>query len=288
MSTTIDMRHQEAAVLTKAVENVCRKLIRFLIGRISLVKLQEIIRYIFIEEIENRLHKENPTKNISLTQLALLSGLDTRTLTKVRNNEKYRQPLHSESAFLDEFTPGASILDTWCSKAPYVDEEQGEPNELDISGSSNSFESLFNESTKSRGITYKSLMNRLIDSGAVELLEGKGKVKLITKTYIPSEANDNLGSIEMGFSAIGNMIDTVTKNIDSPVDEERLYQRGTWTLRLNKESQAELRSELKALLKETDLKARKIIESKEDKYSSPEHITAGVSLFYFEEESKQQ
>jgi hypothetical protein len=288
MSTTIDIRHQEAAVLSKAVENVCRKLIRFLIGRISLVKLQEIIRYIFIEEIENKLHRENPTKNIPLTQLALLSGLDTRTLTKVRNSEQYRQPLYSESTFLDEFTPGASILDTWCSKVPYVDEESGEPNELDISGETKSFESLFNESTKSRGITYKSLMNRLIDSGSVELLEEKGKVKLITKTYIPSDSKDNLGSIEMGFSAIGNMIDTVAKNIDSREDEERLYQRGTWTLRLSKENQHELRSELKALLKETDVKARKIIESKEDKYSSPEQITAGISLFYFEEEGQKQ
>lgn len=288
MSSTIDIRHQEAAVLTKAVENVCRKLIRFLIGRISLVKLQEIIRFIFIEEIENKLHRENPTKNIPLTQLALLSGLDTRTLTKVRNSEKYRQPLYSESKFLDEFTPGASILDTWCSKVPYVNKDNGEPNELEISGETMSFESLFNESTRSRGITYKSLMKRLIDSGSIELLQDKHKVRLVTKTYIPTDSNDNLGAIEMGFSAIGNMIDTVIKNIDSPEDEERLYQRGTWTLRLNKDKQSELKSDLKDLLKETDLKARKIIESKEDQFSSPEQITAGVSLFYFEEEGQIQ
>lgn len=285
MSPTIDIRHQEAAVLTKAVENVCRRLIKFLIGRISLVKLQEIIRIIFIEEIENKLHRENPKKNIPLTQLALLSGLDTRTLTKVRNSDEYRQPLHSETKFLDEFTPGASILDTWSSKAPYVNEESGEPNELDISGETKSFESLFNESTKSRGITYKSLMKRLIDSGSIELLPDKDKVKLITKTYIASDANDNLGAIEMGFSAIGNMIDTVTKNINAQDDEERLYQRGTWTLRLSKDKQPELRTELRNLLNETDLKARQIIESKEDQFSNPKQITAGISLLYFEEEN---
>lgn len=288
MPSTIDIRHQEAAVLTKAVENVCRKLVKFLIGRISLVKLQEIIRFIFIEEIENKLHRENPTKNIPLTQLALLSGLDTRTLTKVRNSDKYRQPLHSESKFLDEFTPGASILDTWCSKVPYVNAKTGEPCELDVSGETGSFESLFNESTKSRGITYKSLMKRLIDSGSIELVNAESKVRLVTKTYLPADSNDNLGAIEMGFSAIGNIIDTVTKNIDSPKDEERLYQRGTWTLRLNRERQSEFRNELKNLLKETDIKARKIIESKEDQFSIPEQITAGVSLFYFEEENQTQ
>ena len=40
--------YQEAAILTRAVENVFRKLIRFLVGRISLVRLQEMIRYIYV------------------------------------------------------------------------------------------------------------------------------------------------------------------------------------------------------------------------------------------------
>ena len=86
LSFSIDQRYEEASTLTRAVENLLRKLICFLVGRISLVKLQEIIRYVFIEEIENKLKRERPTKNVPLTQLALLSGLDTRTLTKIRNS----------------------------------------------------------------------------------------------------------------------------------------------------------------------------------------------------------
>ena len=145
MQKSLESRHQETVILTKGVENVCRKLVRFLIGRISLVKLQEIIKFIYIEEIESLLQRENPTKNVPLTQFALLSGLDTRTLTKVRNSKAYRQPLHQEVIFLEEITPGASILDTWCSKPPYVDEETGEPLPLDTSGRSPSFQKLFNE-----------------------------------------------------------------------------------------------------------------------------------------------
>ena len=70
-----DARIEEAAVLTKVVENHFRKLIRFLVGRVSLVKLQEMIRFIFIEEIEVKLRREHPEKNVPLTQLALLSDL---------------------------------------------------------------------------------------------------------------------------------------------------------------------------------------------------------------------
>lgn len=284
MRKSVDSRHQESAVLTRGVENVCRKLIRFLIGRISLVKLQEIIKFIYIEEIENKLQKENPTKNIPLTQFALLSGVDTRTLTKVRNSKKYRQPLHQESNFLEEITPGASILDTWCSKPPYVDESSGLPKTLTVSGGPESFEALFNESTKSRGITYKSLLKRLAESGSLSLNKDSNKVTLMTNSYLPADSNDDLGAIEMGFSALGNMVDTITHNIRSlEFGNDRFYQRGAWTYRLNVKNSNKLKNQLKKLLEETDSKARVLIEKEEENFASSDQITAGISLFYFEE-----
>ena len=105
MPQITDSLYEEPATLTRAIENLCRKLIRFLIGRMSLVSLQEIIRYVFVEEIENKLRAENPNRNIQLTQLALLSGLDTRTLTKIRNSKKYGKPFYEEANFLREFAP---------------------------------------------------------------------------------------------------------------------------------------------------------------------------------------
>ena len=283
----MDIRHQEAATITKAVEVVCRKLIRFLIGKISLVKLQEIIRLIFVEEIENSLRIEHPSKNISLSQMALLSGLDTRTLTKIRNSDEYRQPLYNEARFLEEFTPGASILDTWCSEEPFVDPETGKPKELEISNGPSSFESLFRKCTTSRGITYKSLLKRLVQSNSVEINEKTNKVRLKRSSYIPSSSDDYLGAVDMGFSALGNMVDTVTRNLSAfETGKDRFYQRGVWTLRLDKSKKHDLRNELALLLDSTDNEARNIIERHEDRFAKPEQITAGVSLFYFEEEKK--
>lgn len=284
MQRPLDNRHQESAVLTRGVENVCRKLIKFLIGRISLVKLQEIIKYLYIEEIENKLQKENPSRSIPLTQFALLSGLDTRTLTKVRNDQKYRQPLHQESNFLEEITPGASILDTWCSKTPFVDDTSGLPKPLNIAGGGESFEALFEESAKSRGVTYKSLMKRLIESGAVSLNKETMQVTLLTNSYLPADSGDNLGAIEMGFSALGNMVDTITFNINSlETGDDRMYQRGAWTYRLNPKNKKKLSKQLGKLLESTDTKARTLIEKQEDRFASSDQVTAGVSLFYFEE-----
>ena len=280
---------QDAAVLTRAVENLFRKLIRFLIGRISLVKLQEMIRYIFVEEAENKLKKENPSKNISLTKLALLSGIDTRTLTKVRNSEGYRQPLYRESKFLREFTPGAAILDFWCSRSPFVEPRSGKPKKLKISGEENSFEALFAGCIKGRGVTANSLLQRLAESGAVEIDQRQETVKLLKPTYLPSSSSDQLGSIQMGFSAIGNMLDTVVHNVESPdTGADRLYQQGAWTYRLSPENREVARQDLRELLADTDAKARKIISQYEDKNTSPEQITSGISLFYFEESGSAQ
>ena len=275
---------QDAAILTRAVENLFRKLIRFLLGRISLVKLQEMIRYIFIEEAENKLKKESPRKNISLTKLALLSGIDTRTLTKVRNSEGYRQPLYRESKFLREFTPGAAILDYWSSKRPFVDPQSGKPKVLKISGEDNSFEALFSGCIRGRGVTARSLLQRLAESGAVKIDHEQGTVKLLKRTYLPSSSSDQQGSIQMGFSAIGNMLDTVIHNVESlDTGAERLYQQGAWTYRLSPCNQQQIRNSLRQLLAETDKKARKIFSKYEDKNAASEQITSGISLFYFEE-----
>lgn len=284
MPTSAESIHEETAALNRAVENLCRKLIRFLVGRMSLISLQEIIRYVFVEEIENKLRSENPDKNVQLTKLAILSGLDTRTLTKIRNSSRYRQPFYAQSTFLRQFTPGASILDMWSSHPPYVDEETGKPRSIPVSGEAPSFESLFEECGKMRGVTYKSLLERLLESRSVEFDANLNEVKLVQRSYLPSDSGDRLGAIEMGFSALGNMVDTVTRNIRALENgNARFYQRGAWTYRLHPSNQSKMRSSLRILMEATDAEARRVIENFEEPFNSPEQITAGVSIFYFEE-----
>ena len=62
MNTAIQDDLGDVAILTLAVENVFRKLIRLLLGKISLKKLQELIQIIFVEEAEASLKKEKPGK----------------------------------------------------------------------------------------------------------------------------------------------------------------------------------------------------------------------------------
>ena len=273
---------QDVAILTQAVENVFRKLTRFLVGRISLIKLQEMIRTIFIEEAECQLRQKYPKKNVSLSQLALMSGLDTRTLIKIRNGSNYRKPFHEAASFLKEFTPGVAILDLWSSKPPYYDPKKGKPITLKINGEAPSFESLFSECVKSRGITSNSVLQSLVESGSIRINENDGTVSLKQLSYLPTRMSDQIDSIAVGFSAIGSLIDTVVHNVTSE-NSDLFYQRGLWTYRLPYRNRQKVRKELKKILEDNYQTAQTLLGRYEMPEERTNQLTSGIGLFYFEE-----
>ena len=67
-------------------------------------------------------------------------------------------------------------------------------------------------------------------------------------------------------------------------DEKKpFYQRGCWTHRLNKKNIVKIRNVLREILKDSDERARNQIIPFEEKVSTDDQMTAGISMFYFEE-----
>ncbi len=283
MPSTKKEHLQDAAILTRAVENVFRKLIRFLVGRISLVKLQEMIRFIYVEEAERKLNRERPDQNIPLTRLAILTGLDTRTLTRVRNSERYRKPLYLEKRFLKDMTPESCVLDVWSSNPKYL-HSTGKPRKIAVANENNSFEQLVKEAVSSRGITAQSIMARLIANKAVKFDEDTETIELLEKIQAPFKTGDEWGIIEVGFLQTGNLLDTVFYNFQAVRDEKKpFYQRGCWTHRLNKQNRMKFQNLCREILEESDERARNQMAPYEEKVSTDDQMTAGISMFYFEE-----
>ena len=111
----------DVAILTRAVEVVFRKLIRLLMGKISLKKLQEMIQIIFVEEAEAKLKQEAPGKNVALGDIALQTGVDTRTIKKIRTYIAVSNPIHQDDVFLDGFMPLFKVFDIWMNDPNYFD-----------------------------------------------------------------------------------------------------------------------------------------------------------------------
>jgi hypothetical protein len=285
MATPSDPDFGDVAVLTRAVENVFRKLIRMLIGKMSLKKLQEMIQVIFVEEAEAKLKQETPGKNVALSNLAVITGFDTRTLTRIKGKDSYLKPFHEEARFLSQITPECSVLDVWESSAKYRDSKSGKPKVLPIRGPKTSFESLIGDSNSTRGVTVTSFLQRLEASDSIVVDKTKNSVRMIDKRYIPFGSEIKTENAKVGMAAVGNLVDTIANNLKAASKgKEAFYQQACWTNRLNKEDSEKLREIARKFLLKTDERARKMMKPFEQDAVGQDQVTAGISMFYFEEE----
>ncbi len=277
-------RH-DVAILTRAVENVFRKLIRLLIGRMSLKKLQEMIQIIFIEETEARLKQESPGRNVALGDIALQTGVDTRTIKKTREYIAVSNPIHQDDRFLDGFMPLFKVFDLWTNDTRFFDVDNGKPRELKIEGDGASFSELVKMAIQSRGLTARAVLKRLreIDVVAVDKKNGTVVLTQEDKVFI---SKDGLDLLEVGLTAVGNLISTVNHNIQNSMNEDaRYFQRGSWNYQFNPENIEHVRSAIHRYLRKMDAQSRDLITSLAEAESQKGQLTAGISMFYFEERS---
>ena len=275
---------QEVATLTKSIEFVVRNFIRILVGKISLVRLQQLVQTIFVEEAEKYLEKERPGKEASLTSLAVLTGADTRKLSQVRNSETYGKPLHEAPGFVDEVTPEACVIELWTSNPRFADLESGAPKAVPLWGEEGSFEILVREAIRTRGVTVQSIAERMQRNNLVALRDD-GMVELKLRKFAPLELRQKIGEIKLGLDAAGHLLGTVNANLRAGEGGDKLFQRGSWTHRLSPERRRQLEAQATEYLGKTDDEIRAILESFEEDGSDEQHITAGVGMFYFETET---
>lgn len=275
-----DGRLQEAALLARAVENVFRKLIRFLVGRITLVKLQEMIRHIYVEETELRLHAENPGRSVPLTRLALLTGLDTRTLVQVRKRLQLQEPRYRQQ-FLAELTPESAVVEAWASRIGATTDRQ-QAAVMDYGDDAAGFETLVRATISTRGITTSSIIQRLVDTNSVEQDRERRTLRLLVDHYSPYLSHDEPNIVNAALSAISNLISTTEHNVGAE-QTDKLFQRQKWTFRLEPGDREAFRQAMRSLLERFELEAGEAITPWEQQRYDSGLITAGVGLYYFEE-----
>ncbi len=274
---------QDIALLSRVVENVFRKLIRILVGRMTLKKLQEMIQVIFVEETEAKLKREAPGKSVALGDLSLLTGVDTRTIKKARSFIALSDPVRKSDAFLDGFMPFFKLFDMWLNDPDFFDENPGKPRTLRIAGEGKTFTQLVKTAIPARGLTMQAILKRLKDIGVISEDPQKGTVGLLQDDNI-FISKDELDLLEVGFTAIANLVGTVEHNIQNNFEGgEKYYQRGCWNYQLSPNDMVHIRKMIYDFLSNADTQARKLITSLESPTRAPGQVTAGISMFYFEE-----
>ena len=275
---------RDVAILTRAVENAFRKMIRLLIGKMSLKKLQEMIQIIFVEEAESKLRREAPGKNVALGDIALQTGVDTRTIKKIRTYIAVSNPIHQDDVFLDGFMPLFKVFDLWMNDGKFFDMDSGKPRKLKIEGEGATFSELVKMAIQSRGLTAHAVLKRLKEIDVIEEdpLSGTVVLKQEDNVFI---SEDDLDLLDVGFTAIGNLAGTISHNIHSNLnDGAKYYQRGSWDYQFDPKKMDQIRETIHRYLRKEDKRSRDLIASLAETSPQKGQVTAGISMFYFEEE----
>ena len=273
---------QDVVILTQAIENVFRKLIRILVGRISLLKLQEMINFIYVEEAEKKLKREFQKANVPLTKLALMTGLDSRTVANIRNKIESSGHLY-EQLFLKELTPESAIVEAWVKLMDSAPPSKStDRSTLKYGDDESDFEKLMRATISSRGITSQSIIQRLVASRSVIQDKKKKTIKLVVKKFSPYLSRDEPQIFNAAFTAISNLISTAENNIKA-TPEDRLFQRQVWTFRLPIRDKLNFRQQMRSFLESMELRAKEKIGHWELNSGIDEIISAGVGIYYFEE-----
>ena len=273
---------QDIAILTQAIENVFRKLIRILVGRISLAKLQEMINFIYVEEAEKKIKRERQIVNVPLTRLALMTGLDSRTVANIRSKIESSGRLY-EQLFLRELTPESAIVEAWVKLIDSVPPSKATGRStLKYGDDESDFEILMRATIPTRGITSQSIIQRLVASKSAIQDKKKKTVKLIVKKFSPYLSRDEPQIFNAAFTAISNLISTAEINIKA-APEDKLFQRQVWTFRLPTRDKLNFRKQMRSFLESVELRAKEKIGHWEVNSGIDAIISAGVGIYYFEE-----
>lgn len=272
----------ESEIVVAAIERVLRQLMKLLIGRMAFPKFLALVRKIFVEESEAFLRREKDQKSISLTDLGLVTGIDTRTINKIRNSDDYEKPISESRSFFVDLTPEAVVVDKW-QLDPEFTNENGDPVKLKIWGEHRSFESLVQSTIKSRGITVKSILKRLIDTNSISVSEDDNFVTLHPELWISYQSTGAEGAIRAGLLAVSQHFNTVLNNIDSITEDlEPKFERIFWCNRIDPSKLDDFRKDLEQFLENASGQAVKVIEPYDKDFELKESISGGVGLYYFD------
>ena len=259
----------DAKSITYILSRVFRKLVRLVIGTVSLPALTDILKAIYVEEAQKKLSREGtkPTKSA----IALITGLDTRVVSSVlaQNLEK--------TIRTQNVNPENALIDMWSSDPFFQDEDSGKPAAIPISGRGRTFQGLVLRSI-GRNVTVKTVMDQLLAWEIIKVNRGDtDTVELISQTYLPL-SNDRVKHTEIAFLEASRVLSAVIHNMNSE-PEYLVPQQGRWTYRLDPNKYKEFRRSVRQLLEKQIKEGESLLEEFEEPTKRPGQLTVGIGWY---------
>ena len=259
----------DSASLTNAVGLVLRRIVRLMVGTVSFPALIEILKTLYVEEAEKKIKRigSKPTRSA----LALLTGLDTRVVSVVINNN-YDLTLEPKNICAEN-----ALLDMWANDPFFLDDETNEPLILPIEGRGRTFQGLVLRSI-GRNITIKTVLDRLLSSGNIRTIsDGTEQVEMLLLFYSPI-TNDRAKMTDIAFIESSRVLSAAIHNMNSEIDS-RVPQQGRWTYRLSPKRYKEFRNEARLLLQKKIKEGEALLEKFEESQKQTGQLTVGIGWY---------
>lgn len=268
----------DAKSITHFLSRVFRKVVRLVIGTVSLPALYDILKAIYVEEAQRKLAREGskPTKSA----IALMTGLDTRVVSSLMD-ESLDSKIQSQSV-----NPEHALIDLWSSDPFFRDAETGKPASLPIVGRGRTFQTLVLRSI-GRNITVKTVIGRLLASNNIRVVqEDVEKVELLSLIYSPI-SSDRAKQTEVGLIEASRVLSAVIHNMKAD-PETRVPQQGRWTYRLDPRNYKQFRRRARQLLENQIKEGESLLEEFEEAAKEPGQITVGIGWYQWSDHDPEE
>ena len=219
-----------------------------------------------------------PGRRMTLSRVAIATGLTRREVAKiVRSEGKTQWGVWSNAGL------AASVLEAWHSDpqflAPY-----GYPRDLKIDGTDvvPTFEDLVRRFSSE--VPHEVLIGELVRVGAARILEGGMYLRVLKRTYIPTDMTAEM--IQIFSQAVRRYIETVDYNLGRRKGLEKRFDRMVYPddgLRVVDVEifQQEIREYLETVIQEIDQKSATY--PRPERKKGEKSVQVGVGIYFYQE-----
>lgn len=274
MPSTYDVKQE----LLAAFRSVMTPLVRILLRNdITFREFTEVIKEIFVSVGARELAASR--RRVSAARIAITSGLTRREVSTIVRDEGLRRRARETNT-----TKAARLLEGWHSEGKFIG-PYGFPRDLLIEGNDpgGTFTSLVRQHCGD--VPVREMLDELLRVGAAELIEGGTVVRVLKRTYIPTDMTPEM--MQIFTQAVRRYIETVDYNLSLRNTSARRFERLVYPdfgvrQRDYAAFQKEICDYLETVIAEIDFKSTKYQESDGDE--EEERLKVGVGIYFYRDE----
>jgi len=278
MSVTYDVKREMLSAFRSLMTPLVRILLR---NGITFRELAEVLKDVFVSVASRE--GAGSGRSATLARLAIRTGLTRREISSIVRDEHLRRRAGETKA-----NRAARVLEVWHSDPRFMG-PYGFPRDLPLEGDDpdGTFEQLVRE--HGGQVPVLEMLDDLVRVGAARVLDSGRAVRVLKRTYIPTEMTPEM--IQIFTQAVRRYVETVDFNLSLRETKDRRLERVVYPdLGLRPEDveafQKEIREYLETVIAEIDYKSSRYRQP--DVEHGETSVKLGVGMYFYLDEPQDQ